>query len=213
MVVPWVVVSAIVSSIAAGLAVWNFRPSALRPITRFQQDLVELQRFRRIGRPVTAFSRDGSKFIYNTEDGLYLRSMEQMDAQLIPGTEEDVSSPFFSPDGQSIGYWSASANQLKRIAVNGGASVTLCDATNPFVVNWGTDGTILFGQPEGIMRIPANGGTPELIVKAGQGDVVYPGELLPGGEWVMFTLTTRLTRLENREKIAVQSLKSENEEC
>jgi eukaryotic-like serine/threonine-protein kinase len=208
MVVPWAVVSAIVSSIAVGLAVWNFRPSALRPITRFQQDLVELQRFRRIGRPVMAFSRDGSKFVYNTVDGLYLRSMEQTDAQLIAGTEEDLSSPFFSPDGQSIGYWSASSNQLKRIAVNGGAPVTLCNATNPISVNWGTDRTILFGQPEGIMRIPASGGTPELTVKAGEGNFVYGGELLPGGEWVMFTLTTTSTRLDNQGEIVVQSLKS-----
>ena len=61
-----------------------------------------------------------------------------------------------------MGYWSNTDGQLKKIAVSGGAPVTLCDATNPFGVSWGIDDTIVFGQPEGIMRVSANGGTPEL---------------------------------------------------
>ena len=98
--------------------------------------------------------------------------------------------------------------QLKKIAVSGGTPVFLCEATNPFGVNWGTDDTILFGQREGIMRVSANGGTPELVV-ATEGELVHGPELLPGGEWVLFTLTRASgpTRWDEAE-IVVQSLES-----
>ena len=48
------------------------------------------------------------------------------------------------------------ANQtLKRIAVTGGAAVTICPAANPYGMSWGSDG-IVFGQGRGgIMRVAA----------------------------------------------------------
>ena len=67
------------------------------------------------------------------------------------------------------------SGQLKRIGISGGAAVVICAATNPFGVSWGPDNMILFGQPEGIMRVSANGGTPELVIKANDGEAdVWP---------------------------------------
>ena len=53
--------------------------------------------------------------------GCYLRSMSDFEARPIPGTDAAIN-PVFSPDGQSLAFWSDSA--LKRIAVSGGAAVT-----------------------------------------------------------------------------------------
>src|SRR4029453_11510977 len=102
--------------------------------------------------------------------GLYLRTMGELRARLIAGTEEALTSPTFSPDGQSIAYFQE--GQLKRIAISGGAPVVICAASNPFGVSWSSDNTILFGQPDGIMRVSANGGTPELVIRAEKGEQV-----------------------------------------
>ena len=87
--------------------------------------------------------------------------------------------------------------------------MTLCDATNPFGASWGSDDTILYGQPEGIMRVSANGGTPELVVPTEAAEQVHGPQMLPGGEWVLFTLTSAggVTRWDEAQ-IVVQSLES-----
>ncbi len=52
------------------------------------------------------------------------------------------------------------------------------------------DGTILFGQPEGIRRIAASGGTAQLVVPARAGEHLSGPGLLPGGDAVLFTAAT-----------------------
>ena len=87
--------------------------------------------------------------------------------------------------------------------------MTLCDATTPFGVSWGSEDTIVYGQPEGIMRVSANGGTPELVVPTEAPEQVHGPQMLPGGEWVLFTLTSASgpTRWDEAQ-ILVQSLES-----
>ena len=182
----WIAVTAVASVIVAGVAGWYLKPSELGPVIRFYHVLPEGRTFTGTGRPVIAVSPDGSEFLYNTNEGLYLRSMDELDARLV--SEEDLRNPFFSPDGQWVGYWSNTDGQLKKIAVSGGAPVTLCDATNPFGVSWGIDDTIVFGQPEGIMRVSANGGTPEPLIETAEGELVFGPQILPDGESVLFTL-------------------------
>ncbi len=87
--------------------------------------------------------------------------------------------------------------------------MTLCDATNPFGASWGSDDTIVYGQPEGIMRVSANGGTPELVVPTEAAEQVHGPQMLPGGEWVLFTLTSTSGPARwDEAQIVVQSLES-----
>ena len=86
-----------------------------------------------------------------------------------------------------MGYWSGTDGQLKKVAVSGGAAVTLCDATNPFDARWSADDTIVFGQPEGIMRVSANGGTPELVVERAEDANIGKPQILPDGQSVLFS--------------------------
>ncbi len=86
-------------------------------------------------RPVIAASPDGRAFVYQTREGLYQRPMGDLEARLIPGTKENLTTPFFSPDSQWLGYWAATG-QLKKMAVTGGAPVTLCGATILFGASW-----------------------------------------------------------------------------
>ena len=76
-------------------------------------------------------------------------------------------------------------------------------------MSWDASG-IVFGQAgKGIMRVSANGGQPEVLVSVKDGEVMYGPQVLPGGEWVLFTLATAATADGwDKAQIVVQSLKS-----
>ena len=159
-------------------------------------------------RPSIAVSADGQRLVYQTRDGLYLRSMGSLEAKLIPGTAAlDLSSPFLSPDGQSVGFFSG--GRLMKVSVNGGTPAAICAATNLLGASWGRDGVILFGQNTGIWRVSEQGGAPEPVVRAGAGEEMYGPQMLPDGQSVLFTVTRQQgPRRWDHGEVAVQSLSS-----
>src|SRR6185369_7269396 len=169
----------------------------------------EGQVFTNTGRVVVAISPDGSQMVYVANQRLYRRAMSELEARPIPGTEnfQGVLNPVFSPDGRSIVFYAVSDRTLKKIAVTGGASVTLCSLElNLFGMSWGTDG-IVFGQGnKGILRVSENGGKPELLVNAETGTYAQGPQVLPGGEALIFTIATSADDWDHA-KIFVQSLK------
>ncbi len=192
-ILPWVVNTITVTAILAVIATWDLKPEPPpepRPISRFSHVLPEDQQFTGRGRPLVAVSPNGSNIVYVANAQLYLRSMDELEAHPIPGTDEIPTNPFFSPDGQSVGYWSQTDEQLKRIAISGGAPLKICDVeVNPYGVSWGEDGMIVWGEPGGVMRVSGNGGTAEVLVLNEEGEIHGPQVLLDGKS-VLFTRTT-----------------------
>ena len=174
----------------ASLGVWTLtRPEPPPPslVARFPIPLAADQVFNHIGRPLVAISPDGTQVVYVANNSLWLRPVDQLQATQVPGTEEEARGPFFSADGQSLGFWAD--GQLKKVSVSGGAPVTLADVpTNPYGASWGADDMILYGQPDGIMQVPGASGTPELLIPADRDEDIYGPQMLPGGEWVLFTV-------------------------
>ena len=87
-----------VVAIVVGLAAWNLKPAPPpepKPVMRFPFVLPEGQAFSRTGRPMVAFSPDGTQFVYVANQQLYLRNLDEMGTRPIPGTDEDPSGPFF----------------------------------------------------------------------------------------------------------------------
>ena len=71
-------------------------------------------------------------------------------------------SPFFSPDGAWVGFWSG--GKLRKVPIAGGPVVPLCDTQEIFGVSWSPDGTIVFGKQQGgLLWIPEDGGVPERL--------------------------------------------------
>ena len=209
---------ALVAALATAAVAWSRWPSPESPrlATRFDFVLPEGQQLPSTQRPVIAVSPDGRPFVYQERTGLFLRSMGELEARLIDGTQDARVSPFFSPDGKWLAYFTsggpaagvfARRGELKKVPVSGGAAITICEITTfPNGQSWAPDNTILFGQAEGIMRVSANGGSPELLVPAAAGEELFGPELLPGNA-VLFIVTKEQgpARWDNAQVVA-QSL-------
>jgi Tol biopolymer transport system component len=202
---------ALLAAAIGGAAVWIMRPSALPPtVARFSFALPKGQQFTSTSREVVAISPNGRDLVYVANSRLYLRSISELEARAIPGTEikEGIYNPVFSPDGQSIAFFAD--NTLKRVAVGGGTPVTICSARAPFGMSWGPDG-IVFGQGggAGIMRVSPNGGKPERLVAVKEGENAGHPQMLAGGQAVLFSFFhSKFIRGVDEAQVVVQSLKS-----
>jgi Tol biopolymer transport system component len=160
-------------------------------VSRFSFPLPEGQQFTNAGRPVITVSSDGTRIAYVANRRLYLRSMSETRPREIQGSEDPdgITTPSFSPDGQQIVFVSVADRALKRISVNGGVPFTICPLPqSSFGTSWGPDG-ILFGQrPGNIFRVSPNGGNPQLLFKAPDGELAYGPQMLPGGDAMLLTL-------------------------
>src|SRR5262249_19757644 len=95
-----------------------------------------------------AIAPDGSRIVYAASQGgisqLFIREMNSFDARPLPGTRL-ASNPFFSPDGQSVGFFAGS--KLNKVSIAGGVVESLADPL-PSGANqmaaWLPDGTIVF---------------------------------------------------------------------
>jgi serine/threonine-protein kinase len=155
-------------------------------VIRFPFTLPEGQQFTGQARSVIALSPDGTRIVYSADQRLYMRSMSELEPHAIPGPDL-AYDPVFSPDGNSLAFYTD--GMLKRIAVSGGAAVTVSRIDTPFGVTWGADDEILFGYGNrGILRISAKGGKPETIVTVASSELAYGPQMLPGGKSIMFTL-------------------------
>ncbi len=215
--VPYAITAVLVAGIAvaATVAVMNSRPSPPAAVTRFPFVLPEGQQFTQGARRLITISPDGANIVYEANRQLYLRSMRDMDARPIQGTSQ-AANPFFSPDGRWVGYNSRSENKVKKIAIAGGAAVTICDLVEinrgGYGPVWNSDDYIYWGETKGILRVSANGGKPENLITLKEGETAHRPQLLPGGDALLFTLSAGGSAggSENWDKaqIVVQSLKT-----
>jgi len=181
------VAGALALAVIAGIASWSLKPSSSRPVAKFSLPLPPGISLVYTGRRLVALSRDGTRLVYSANERLYLRDMDQTEAAPVPGTE-NARLPFFSPDGEWVGF--LANGQLKKVPIRGGAPTSLCDAPELLGARWGTDDTIRFGQRGvGIMQVSADGGTPEVLIPLEVTEEVGHGpQLLPGERHVLFTL-------------------------
>jgi eukaryotic-like serine/threonine-protein kinase len=142
-----------------------------------------------------ALSPDGTHLVYAGVDGgtfrLYLRPMDSLEGRPLSGTENG-HTPFFSPDGQWVGFFAGS--DLKKAPIVGGAVLNLTSSGFGPVqrgATWGANDTIVFaaGNRNPLWRVPAAGGDRQQVTKLRQGEFTHRWpQFLPDGKTLLFTV-------------------------
>ena len=186
-----VAAAVIATAVLVGVGAWMLAPSTPeRRVAKFLLTLPEGQRFPANSRMIVAISPDGEQLAYIAGQTMYVKGLREFDAHVVSGADtEGVLNPVFSPDGRSLAFFSQTDSAMKRIAITGGAPVTICPGIiNPFGMRWDENG-LVFGQgPLGVVRCAANGGKPERLISVAKEELAQSPQILPGGEWVLFTL-------------------------
>ncbi|MFI5165192.1 MAG: protein kinase [Thermoanaerobaculales bacterium] len=199
----------------AAAAAWMLKPlpsRAGRSTVEFALPLPTGEHLDGLDFPAVAMSPAETHVVYVASRGgqrrLLVRTLSVLGEQPIPATEGALS-PFFSPDGEWIGFFAD--DKLKKVPVTGGPVRTICDVPIGFGGAWERDGTIIYapGNGSALWEVPADGGTPHAVTKLdtarGEFSHRWP-ELLPGADAVLYTVGTEGTW--DDAEIVVQSLKS-----
>ena len=144
-----------------------------------------------------ALSPDGRTLVYvGQRDGktmLFVRRLSAREPVTLSGTE-GAAMPFFSPDGQWVGFFAG--EKLKKIAIGGTELQVVTDLANDGRgADWGTDGNIYYAPTNisGLWSVPASGGTPKELTRLdrAKGEVSHRWpQLLPGGKSLLFSVWT-----------------------
>ncbi len=117
-----------------------------------------------------AVSPDGKHIVYlgaDDEPKLWVRDVDREQPRELAGTENaQPQGLFWSPDSQFIGF--AAGNELKKVSVQGGPAITLCQLPGRIWEGgaWSLDGDSIVlssGSPPVLHEVPARGGEPKLL--------------------------------------------------
>jgi serine/threonine protein kinase len=171
----------------AAAAAWTLKPSAPTPIIRSQIVLPADQRFTAAnGRQIIAISPDGTRLVYGANNQLYLRNLSEAEGRPIPGAEQS-NSPFFSPDGQWIGFYSMPEATIKKAPTAGGPAIPILKTTIPFGTSW-TGDRIVFSDGNSIQSVSADGGEPKVLVRVESSQRAFGPRILGQDKAVLFAL-------------------------
>ncbi|MEO6436731.1 MAG: protein kinase [Tepidisphaeraceae bacterium] len=183
------------TAFAAVALVGLLRPPPPLPVIRYSMGIPPGQAMRQgvLGVNI-AISPDGRRIVYvgpgETGDQLWLRERDRLGATPLAGTTA-AHSPYFSPDGGRIAFSAGNNVELKVIPVSGGPPITLAHPGTGSGGGgaWGRDGWIYFDTFAGLSRVPADGGTPELVIpldSAGrEAGHAWP-DVLPNGKGILY---------------------------
>ena len=163
-----------------------------------------------------AVSPDGTKVVFSAVTGktlenrmLYLRSMDKDDAVAIRGTESGMS-PFFSPDGQWLGF--VAQGKLQKVLITGGTPIVLCDECIAQGGSWADNGQIYFAYRSALFSISdAGGNKPTQITTMGrQADEqgLRWVHALPGSNAILYTIGGSGSAGSDDARVGVLQLKT-----
>ena len=194
---------ALLAAVVTGLAVWavmrveSVPPSDLIRFAIVPPDSAPLGQGS-LAREL-AISPDGTQVLYWSPGAdlgaaqLYLRPLDQLEGGPLRGSEEGFG-PFFSPDGEWVGFTDGTATILQKVSVFGGPPVTLTEMPSPISASWGADDQIVMGQANGgLFRVSAGGGEPQALTSldADQQETAHSQPfIIPDRNAVLFTIGT-----------------------
>ena len=199
-------------AVVAVILIWF---SAARPAAptgpaavRFALDLPDMSAATDL--PVFVLSPDGTRIVFVTRglngvSRLSTRRLDQPDVVTLAGTD-GASAPFFSPDGQWVGFFAA--GKLKKTRLDGGEPVILCDAPGGRGASWGEGGRIIaaLDNRAPLSLVGAEGGVVGPVTTLGPGEISHRWpQFIPASNLVLFTVSSVPANYETAT-IAVASL-------
>jgi tRNA A-37 threonylcarbamoyl transferase component Bud32 len=182
--------------LVAAAALWSWlRPGPAPVVNRYSLFLRSSEALQPSvnGSINVAMSADGKRVAYvgPGEGGgrIWLREHDKLRPVPIGGTEGGTS-PFFSPDGRSLGFL-VGGRTVRVISLGGGPAITLSDSINSSGGDWGSDGYVYIEVDSGLARIRATGGSPEPVYRMATGKKEIGTEfpnVLPGAKAIIFRL-------------------------
>ena len=183
---------AIALAVLAGVAGWSLaqRSTSTAPaaVVRLSLPSLELPSVWPFGTRHLAISGDGSRVAYASGTRLWIRRMGQHQAVAI---EVSASNPFFSPDGEWVGFFDQITG-LKKVPAVGGTPVPIVATSDrPSGGTWRADGTIVFATTSGLYQVSESGGEPRRLIRPDPGrkerHYAWP-QFMPDGRSVLFTM-------------------------
>jgi serine/threonine-protein kinase len=198
-ILPW---AAALVFLAAGLLLRLPHGNTDRVVSQFEQPLPANTMLAHNFRRGAELSPDGRKMVFTASRAegptkLYVRNLDRWDTVVIPGTD-DADTPFFSPDGQTIGY--QQNQQIKTVALAGGEPKRIVERLEnpgsgwgPPGISWGKNGKIVFSHSlgSGLSIVSESGGdaVPFTTLDASKNEASHRlPHFLPDGSAVLFTV-------------------------
>jgi serine/threonine-protein kinase len=208
-----VAAAAIVSGVLGATLVWRLQPSASDTQPLVTRTLLAVRPFdrrppppagettppaARPDRTALALSPDGRILVFRALNvagvaQLFARGLDRLEPTALAGTEQS-DTPFFSPDGQWLGFWAA--GELRKVPVAGGVATTVTrvpgagSAPRIFGASWGTGDVIVFATDTGLWSVAASGGEPVSLSAPRENEYRHTlPHMLPGRRQVLFTVT------------------------
>lgn len=203
---PWIVAAlCAVAAMASGALLWRERT---KPAPAYTMSILPPDGYALMAGATV--SPDGELIALPTrqrdtqEYSVWLRRIDDGSLRLLV---KNASAPFWSPDGQWVGFHQP-PDRLMRVRVEGGQPETICRTTIQSTPSWGEDGTLLFCPAfgHGISRVAASGGEPRPVTKldtARRESVHSKPVFLPGGTRFLYIAHTIA---EQRNEIWAASL-------
>ena len=180
---PYIAIGSVVILLVAGFILgWMQRKGVAtgtdkQPLRRFSfSSGVDVEILREAGTAIQ-FSPNGKLLGFISrpkEEGdtsqIYLRRLDQLTANPIPGTE-GADLFCFSPDGNQIAFRNQMDNEIQLIEVMGGTAAKVCNSKYPGGLDWGKDGNLYFAEEFGpIYQVSTSGNNLEAITELSENE-------------------------------------------
>ncbi len=210
----WAIAAILLLCLAAiAVRAWFRHPQpSTQPVARFEISVPPPDQLTGMSYVEIAISRDGARLAYiarhNGVPMLFIRALDQSVAFPVVGSE-GANTPFFSPDGNWVGFFPAGG--LKKVAASGGAPISLTSLPTTRGASWGPHESIAMTltPATGLSVVSADGGAPAPLTKLdlpkGEASHRWP-QFLPDGDTILFTVGK--SKNWDDAEIEVQSLKT-----
>jgi serine/threonine-protein kinase len=163
----WMVAAGVVAGAGAGAAAWSVTHRDEPAVVRFPITLTSPERFAAgsFGNPI-ALSPDGRLIAYagirpGNARQIFIRPLADLDAHPPAGTENG-EQPFFSPNGQWIGFFTG--GHLMKVSVAGGVATPIADVSPVcYGASWGPNHQIVISVSGRLEVVGDGGGTPRVL--------------------------------------------------